>query len=311
MRYVVTGGCGFVGSHLVDLLLSEGKEVVIIDKITNKRSVESPARNKHIHHLYMDLSNPELMEKALSKNDTIIHLAAQSHVDISFRNPVETTLTNVVGAHCVLAAAVKKEAKKIVMMSTDEVYGSISKIINHKLLDPTSPYSASKAAADMIVNSYRKMHPELNIITLRSNNIAGPGQFINNIIPRFSVLGLMNKKFTLHGDGSAKRRYLWVKDAALAIFLLAENSVKNEIYHIGHKTPFTNLEVAEKIANYLNLSDYLSFEQDRPINDAIYPSHDSSIYDELGWEPSKNLDDFLPETIEWYRENLDQYRGFF
>ena len=87
MRYVVTGGCGFVGSHLVDLLLSKGKEVVIIDKITNKRSVESLTRNKHIHHLYMDLSNPELMEKALSKNDTIIHLAAQSHVDVSFQKP--------------------------------------------------------------------------------------------------------------------------------------------------------------------------------------------------------------------------------
>ena len=96
MRYVVTGGCGFVGSHLVDLLLSKGKEVVIIDKITNKRSVDSQIRNKHIHHLYMDLSNPDLMEKALSKNDTIIHLAAQSHVDVSFRNPVETTITNVV-----------------------------------------------------------------------------------------------------------------------------------------------------------------------------------------------------------------------
>ena len=97
----------------------------------------------------------------------------------------------------------------------------------------------------------------------------------------------------------------------LQFFLLAENHVKNEIYHIGHKTLFTNLEVAEKIASYLNLSDYLSFEKDRPINDAIYPAYDSSIYDELGWKPSKNLDDFLPETIEWYREHLDQYRGFF
>ena len=308
MRYVVTGGCGFIGSHLVELLISEGKEIVVIDKITNKRSIETKGAHDQVQYLYMDMTNPILMEKALAKNDTVIHLAAQSHVDISFKNPVETTLTNVVGAHCVLAASLRKGAKKILIMSTDEVYGSADKIDDYRLLDPTSPYSASKAAADMITNSYKKMYPELNIVTLRSNNIAGPGQFINNIIPRFSILGLLNRKFTMHGDGSAQRRYLWVKDAASAIFLLAENQTKNHIYHIGHKKPFTNLEVAEKIAAYLNLKDYLSFEKDRLVQDSIYPANDQEISDEFGWYPTKNLDEFLPETIEWYRENLHKYR---
>ena len=308
MRYVVTGGCGFIGSHLVELLISKGKEVVVIDKITNKRTIKSGYAQDQVQYLYMDMTNPVLMEKAIAKDDTIIHLAAQSHVDVSFNNPVETTITNVVGAHCVLAAGLKKEVKKIMIMSTDEVYGSSDKIIDTKLLDPTSPYSASKAAADMIVNSYKKMYPDLDLVTLRSNNIAGPGQFINNIIPRFSVLGLLNRKFTLHGDGSAQRRYLWVKDAALAMYLLSTNTTKEDVYHIGHKTPFTNLEVAEKIATYLNLEDYLSFEKDRLINDAIYPAHDQLMSEEFGWNPTKDLDDFLPETIEWYRENLDQYR---
>ena len=110
MRYVVTGGCGFVGSHLVELLISKGKEIVVIDKITNKRSIETKGIDDQVQYLYMDMTNPILMEKALAKDDTVIHLAAQSHVDISFRNPVETTLTNVVGAHCVLAASLKKEA---------------------------------------------------------------------------------------------------------------------------------------------------------------------------------------------------------
>jgi len=159
----------------------------------------------------------------------------------------------------------------------------------------------------MIVNSYNIMYPELEIVTLRSNNIAGPGQYINNIIPRFSLLGLLNKKFPIHGDGSAKRRYLWVKDAVNAIFLLAENKTKKPIYHIGQKNAYTNLEVAKKIASHLNLKDYLSFEKDRLTQDFIYPSNNSEIFEEFGWSPTRDLDDFLPETIEWYKTNLDEY----
>jgi dTDP-D-glucose 4,6-dehydratase len=183
----------------------------------------------------MDISDPQLMEKALLPDDVVIHLAAQSHVDVSFKNPVSTTISNVVGIHSLLAACVKKGVKKLIVMSTDEVYGSTDEIVDVRLLDPANPYSASKAAADMIVSAYQKMHPELTIMTLRSNNIVGPGQFINNIIPRFSVLGLLDRKFTLHGDGAARRRYLWVKDAAMAIYLLAEHATKSHIYHIGHE----------------------------------------------------------------------------
>ena len=311
MRYIVTGGAGFVGSHLVDLLVSEGKETVIIDKITNKRKIDFSGLNSEIQHLYMDMSNPSLMEKALHKDDVVIHLAAQSHVDVSFKNPVDTTITNVVGAHSLIAACLKKQVSKVIVMSTDEVYGSVDKVYDEKRLDPTSPYSASKAAADMIINSYAKMHPELNIITVRSNNIAGPRQFINNIIPRFSVLGLLNKKFTVHGDGSPRRRYLWVKDAVHAIYFLANNKTQKNLYHIGHDTTFSNLEVAEKIGSYLSLGDYISFEKDRLINDTIYPSDSSQIMKEFDWKPTKSLDDFLPETIEWYKENLDSYREFF
>ena len=193
-------------------------------------------------------------------------------------------------------------------MSTDEVYGSTEQIVDVNLLNPANPYSASKAAADMIVTAYKTMHPEITITTLRSNNIAGPGQYINNIIPRFSVLGLLKKKFTLHGDGSAMRRYLWVKDAAEAIWLLAEKATKSRIYHIGHEDKFSNLEIAEKIGNYLELKDYISFEKDRLINDTIYPADSLDMLRDFQWQPTRDLDDFLPETIEWYREHLDHFR---
>jgi dTDP-glucose 4,6-dehydratase len=308
MRYVVTGGCGFIGSHVVDLLLSRGEKVVIIDRITNRRTIARDMSVTNLRHFYMDISDPQLMEKALLPDDIVIHLAAQSHVDVSFENPVLTTQSNVVGVHSLLASCVKNHVKKVLIMSTDEVYGSTNSIVDVRRLDPANPYSASKAAADMIVNAYKLMHPEIAITTLRSNNIAGPRQFINNIIPRFSVLGLLNRKFTLHGDGSAQRRYLWVKDAAEAVCLLATNANKSHIYHIGHNQAFSNLQIAEKIGTYLGLNDYLSFQKDRLINDTIYPADSTDIEREFGWCPTRDLDDFLPETIEWYRKHLDNYQ---
>ena len=308
MRYVVTGGCGFIGSHVVNLLTSKGKKVAIIDKITNRKTIDSQFVHHDVQHFYMDISDPQLTEKALLPGDVVIHLAAQSHVDVSFKNPVQTTISNVVGIHSLLAACVKKGVKKILVMSTDEVYGSTEKIVDVNLLDPANPYSASKAAADMIVSAYMKMHPEITITTLRSNNIAGPGQFINNIIPRFSILGLLNRQFTLHGDGSAQRRYLWVKDAAMAIYLLANEATKSKVYHIGHEDAYSNLEIATKIGNYLGLKDYISFEKDRLINDTIYPADSVDILRDFGWKPTRDIDDFLPETIEWYKEHLDNFR---
>ena len=308
MRYVVTGGCGFIGAHVVNLLQSKGKKVAIVDKITNRKTIDSEFLNEGAQHFYMDISDPQLMEKALLPDDVVIHLAAQSHVDVSFKNPVSTTISNVVGIHSLLAACVKKGVKKLIVMSTDEVYGSTDEIVDVRLLDPANPYSASKAAADMIVSAYQKMHPELTITTLRSNNIAGPGQFINNIIPRFSVLGLLDRKFTMHGDGSARRRYLWVKDAAMAIYLLAEHATKSHIYHIGHEQSFSNLEIAKKIGSYLKLEDYISFEKDRLINDTIYPADSLDMLRDFNWKPTRDLDDFLPETIEWYRTHLNHFR---
>ena len=307
MRYIVTGGCGFIGAHVVNLLQSKGKEVAIVDKITNRKTIDSAFLNEGAQHFYMDISDPQLMEKALLPDDVVLHLAAQSHVDVSFKNPVSTPISNVFGIHSLLAACVHKGVKTLIVMSTDEVYGSTDEIVDVRLLDPANPYSASKAAADMIVSAYQKMHPELTITTLRSNNIAGPGQFINNIIPRFSVLGLLDRKFTLHGAGSARRRYLWVKDAAMAIYLLAEHATKSHIDHIGPDHSFSNREIAEKIGSYLNLEDYISFEKDRLINDTIYPADSMDMLRDFDWKPTRDLDDFLPETIEWYRTPLDHF----
>ena len=269
MRIIVTGGSGFVGSHLVDLLIDQGEEVLVIDMISNHSNTER--LNKKVTHFLADLSDPDILKKIIRKDDFVIHLAAQSHVDVSFNKPHQTILSNVLATENLMRACLEKQAKKVVIMSTDEVYGSKDSIKDINLLDPTNPYSASKAAADMIVNSYKHMYPEMHINTLRSNNIAGPRQFIRNIIPRFSCLGLMGKQMTLHGDGSSERRYLWVKDAASALYMIVRNGINGKIYHTSHHKKYTNLEIANKIGSYLGLEDFITFMPDRVFNDTTYP----------------------------------------
>lgn len=310
MRYIVTGGSGFVGSHLVKRLHDEGKDVAVIDKISNHSSLDSINDLNNIRHYFADISDPEITLKIIQKDDIVFHLAAQSHVDVSFKNPLDTTKANVLGTQSILNACLSKESKKLVIMSTDEVYGSIATIENLNLLDPTNPYSASKAAADMIANAYRHMYKDFNFVTLRSNNIVGTGQFIRNIVPRFSCLGVLGKKMTLHGDGSSTRRYLWVNDAVEALLILAEQDTKQDIYNIGHDKSYTNLEVAKLIGEHLNLDDFISFEKDRVFNDSIYPCDYSSIKEELGWNFSKNLDDILPDIVDWYKDNINYYKPY-
>ncbi len=297
-----------MGSHLVRELSKKGEEVVVIEKITNHNNLDLMNESPSIKYYFADLSDPSITEKIISEGDKVFHLAAQSHVDVSFNSPLETTKANVLGTQSILNACLKKKAAKLIIMSTDEVYGSVDAITNHNTLNPTNPYSASKAAADMIANSYKHMFREMNIITLRSNNIAGPGQFIRNIIPRFSCLAILGKKMTIHGAGESRRRYLWVGDVVDALILMAEKADKNKIYNIGHHNSYSNNDVAKLIGNYLKLTDFIVYEDDRIYNDTIYPCDFSVIQAELGWEPTKNLEDFLPETIEWYRSNIHRYK---
>mgnify|MGYP001323342662 CR=1 FL=1 len=305
MRYVVTGGSGFVGSHLVKALEKRDKDIIVVDKISNHNNLDQFNNpNPKIKYYFADISDPFITEKIIKKDDIVFHLAAQSHVDVSFVNPLETTKSNVLGTQSILNACLKNESKKLVVMSTDEVYGSVDEVKNHNLLDPTNPYSASKAAADMIVNSYKHMYEDMNIVTLRSNNITGPGQFIRNIIPRFSCLGILGKKMTIHGTGESRRRYLWIDDVVNALLLIADNAKRNKIYNIGHNKSYSNIEVAQMIGEYLKLSDYISYKDDRVFNDSIYPCDFSAIQKDLNWKITKDLEDVLPEIIEWYRDRI-------
>ena len=189
--------------------------------------IDQKALLQNVQHFYMDISDPELMEKALLPDDIVIHLAAQSHVDVSFKNPVQTTVSNVVGVHSLLASCVKKGVKKIVIMSTDEVYGSLNQkqrpFSEDSQYRPNNPYSASKAAAEIIINSY-KYHLKSNILIVRGNNIFGNRQYPEKLIPSCIYNVLKNKPIKLHGNGKNIRCYLSVYDFADAIYLLIKKN---------------------------------------------------------------------------------------
>ena len=311
MRYVVTGGSGFIGSHLVSKLQRmDDAEVVVIDRLSNHKNLNNIPNHYNTKYYFADISDPEITSKLIQKGDIVFHLAAQSHVDVSFSNPLTTIKSNVIGTQNVLNACLTNKSKKLVVMSTDEVYGSTDTISNKNLLDPTNPYSASKAAADMIANSYRHMYKEFDFVTLRSNNIFGTGQFIRNIIPRFICLGALKKKMTIHGDGSATRRYLWVGDAVNALIILGTKPTLKHIYNIGHEKSYSNLEVANLIGNNLNLKNFVTLEKDRIFNDTSYPCDYSDIKEEFNWNFTIDLSDGLPEIIEWYKERLHQFEPF-
>ena len=305
MKFIVTGGRGFIGSHLVELLRNRvAQEVVIVDKIANHYNYINLVTG--VRHFLADISDPDIMMKIVQKDDIVFHLAAQPHVDLSYEKPLETTKSNVLGTQSVLNACHRNEAKKLIVMSTDEVYGSADVIDDNAKLDPTNPYSATKAAADMIVNSYKHMYPDMFIATLRSNNIIGPRQFIRNIVPRFALQALTGRDITLHGKGEARRRYLWVKDAVEALWLIYKKSENHKIYNIGHPEVMSNLEVAQTIVDYLGKGNIVCTE-DRIYNDTIYPHNSVDIEHELGWRHSLNPSESIPLTVDWYKKNLQYW----
>ena len=309
MKYVVTGGSGFLGSHLVDKFASYGLEVVVIDHITNRGKPSWANSSESIKYCYMDLTNSKLVSKAISKGDVVIHLAAQSHVDVAFSDPSDTVIRNIASTQNLLQASVEADAAKVIIMSTDEVYGSTIEVEDYRQLNPCNPYSASKAAADIITQTYRTMHPEHKIITVRSNNIIGPRQYVRNILPRFTIQALSGLHLTVHGDGSCQRRYLWVQDAVNALFTLATENPHHDLYHIGHEDAISNLQVAQSILRYLDLeNDRIKFIDDRRINDAIYPADSSLISKEYGWAVTKNFAEILPLTVDWYKSKINDYK---
>lgn len=313
-KIVITGGAGFIGSHIVEHFVARcpGAEIVVLDKMTYAADIRNLLHlmtSRHIQLIVGDICDEPTCARAVKGADLVIHAAAESHVDNSFGNSFEFTKTNVAGTHCLMEACRREGVAKIIHVSTDEVYGEVlsGKAHENDTLRPTNPYSASKAAAEMIINGYRQSH-KIPVVIVRANNIFGIRQFPEKIIPRFLTLLMTGQKLTIHGSGENRRHYLSAHDLAEALELLVTKGELGGIYNIGTTEEYTNLEMAHMMLDLFGLpyEENIIFIPDRPFNDFRY-AVDSKRISDLGWQRKRSFKTELPSIAGWYANNAERY----
>ena len=313
-KIFITGSAGFIGSHLSEKLFYKYKKCnfILYDKITyaaNKFYIQNIIKKKNVKFIKNDLLNFNALEKNLQNVDLAINVAAESHVDNSFGNSLVFTKTNTLGTHFFLEACRKQKVNRIIHVSTDEVYGENLGIPfkEEQFLNPTNPYSASKAAADMIVNAYKKSY-NMNISTLRANNIYGIRQYPEKLIPKTIFCLLTNKKMPIHGNGNNYRHYLSIDDFCDGVIKIIENGKLNEIYNIASDKHYKVKDIVKIIAKNLNkdFKSNIKFIKDRPFNDKIYKINCSKLK-KLNWKVERNLTDDISTICDWYKSNINLF----
>lgn len=316
---LMTGCCGFIGSNVLNYMAKKYPDVefVNIDKMdycSSLKNIDIPTHANYTRYK-CDIREAAVIRGILKQHaiDTVIHFAAQTHVDNSFGNSIQFTLDNVLGTHTLLECC--KEYGKIrrfVHISTDEVYGEVgatdAECVETRVLTPTNPYAATKAAAEHLVFSYHHSF-KLPVVVVRGNNVYGPRQYPEKLIPKFITLLNDNKKCTVHGEGKTIRNFIHVDDVSSAVETILMKGIDGNIYNIGSKNEFTVMEIARKLVKLLKSSDevdnYLEFVEDRNFNDFRYSiSNDKLI--QLGWSESVPFEEGLQQTVDWYLKN---YKG--
>lgn len=311
-KILLTGAAGFIGSHVYDLFSKKysESEITVLDKMTyaaDIRNIPQILKNKKHKLIIGDLIDMDICLKVTRDKDLVINLAAESHVDNSFNNSIVFTESNTLGTHTLMEACKRNNVGRIIHVSTDEVYGQNTgdPFLEEDPLNPTNPYSASKAAAEMIVNSYFKSF-NLPVIVVRSNNIYGIRQYPEKIIPKFIVNCIKKEPLEIHGDGSNSRHYLSVNDFANAIDLLSMHGKDGEIFNVSSNLELTNLEISELIKSFFDYQIEAKHIANRPFNDKRYAVNDKKLRI-LGWKPNSNLIKDLPEIIKWYKINHEWF----
>ena len=313
---LITGGCGFIGSNFINYFYYKDNNINIINLdamyyCADENNILEDIRNSNRYHLIKgNLCSIDLLNHLLSNFniDTVIHFAAQSHVQNSFDDSLKYTNDNILGTHTLLESCkIYGKIKKFIHISTDEVYGESllsedeEKKNEQSILCPTNPYAATKAGAELIANSYRYSF-KMPIIITRGNNVYGPNQYPEKLIPRFIELLKNNKKVTIQGDGSNVRAFLHCLDVAKALELILENGKIGEIYNIGsdEDQEYTVLEIAKILIKLIKNDDdynkYIEYIEDRPFNDKRYYISNEKVK-LLGWSIEKNFIQGLEELI--------------
>lgn len=295
-KILVTGGCGFIGSHFINWMLERYDDIRIVnvDCLNPCASITNVRLHRHYTFIKGNITSYEFMRFVLEhfEIDTIVHFAAQSHVDGSFDSSLQYTQDNIVGTHVLLQASKDYgRLEKFLHFSTDEVYGEVDADhpgCNEKsLLNPTNPYAATKAAAEFLVRSYQHSFQFPSVI-VRCNNVYGPRQYPEKLIPRFIELLSEGSNVTIHGDGSSRRNFIWVDDVCSAVDVLLRKGILHEIYNIGTSNEYSVLDVTKLLVQLIygqdaNPNEYMEFVSDRPFNDKRYAINSDKLR-ALGWK---------------------------
>jgi dTDP-glucose 4,6-dehydratase len=310
---LLTGGAGFIGSNFINYILDEHSDynIVNLDKLTyagNLENLVTSERKKNYRFVKGDITNAELVNSLFRKYDInyVINFAAESHVDRSILDSEVFFRSNVLGTNVLLEAARKFNIEKFVQISTDEVYGSLGAeglFTEDTPLHPNSPYSASKASADMMAMAFYHTYGLPVVITRCSNNY-GPFQFPEKLIPLMIINSLNGKKLPVYGDGMNIRDWIYVIDHNKAIETVFEKGKTGEVYNIGASTEMPNIEIIKLILRKLGKSEeMIEFVKDRPGHDRRYAIDSSKIKNELGWEPHFSFEEAISKTVKWYIDN--------
>jgi dTDP-glucose 4,6-dehydratase len=312
VKVLVTGGAGFIGSNFIRQLLGARADIGIVnfDKLTyagNPESLGDVADDPRYVFVRGDIADPSVVSELFKERfDAVVNFAAETHVDRSIEDPSPFLRTNVFGAQCLLQAARANKLPRFVHISTDEVYGSApagGSFTEETILDPRSPYAASKASADHFVTAYANTYGVPAII-LRCTNNYGPFQFPEKLIPLIIANAQEDKTLPIYGDGMQERDWLFVEDYCRAITLALDKGKTGEIYNVSAGAPQPNLKIVKTILKYLGKPESLmKYVKDRPGHDRRYALDSSKIRRELGWLPQVSFEDGIRKTIDWYRCN--------
>ena len=315
MKLLVTGGLGFIGSNFILKLLNETNEFDIINVDAelygaNQKNLDSIKNHKKYEFVKGNITNKRLMEELISKCDAVVNFAAESFVDRSISNADPFLVSNIRGAFTILDI-ITKQKKRMIQISTDEVFGSLSTgtADEQTKFNPSSPYAATKAAAELLINSFSVTYNPDVVITRCTNNY-GPRQFPEKLIPKTIILAKQGKNIPIYGNGKNLRDWIFVEEHCDAVYEILMNGKSSQTYNISANNEINNLEIVNKILEIMGKSsDLIEFVEDRPGHDQRYSLDSSKIKNKFGWSTKINFEEGLRKTIEWYEQNFSYYES--
>jgi len=312
LKLLVTGGLGFIGSNFIKKILIEKKDIQIVNvdaelEGSNLKNTSEIQDSQNYEFVKGNITNKNLMDKVIEKCDAVVNFAAESFVDRSILDANPFLVSNIRGAYTILDI-ITKQKKRMIQISTDEVFGSLSKetATENSKFNPSSPYAATKASAELLVNSYSITHNSDVIITRCTNNY-GPHQFPEKLIPKIILLANQDKKIPIYGNGKNIRDWIHVDDHCEAVFSVLNDGKKGESYNISANNEIDNLTIVKKILEIMGKKeDLIEFVEDRPGHDFRYSMSSKKISKELNWKTKYTFDKGLEDTINWYLNNLEK-----